>query len=121
MKKIIIGIVVIAAVIGGFVFLLAPKEIIVMDNFQVQTVTLRVAQGKLVAGPTVFPVAKGETVMIKITSDEAEEFHLHGYDKSIDLEPNTEAMLTFVADTVGRFPAELEGSKTEIFTLEVTP
>ncbi len=76
---------------------------------------------KLVTGPDTLKVTEGDEVTINITSDEAEEFHLHGYDKSVDLEASKEAQLTFSASLTGRFPFELEKSKTEIGALEVSP
>ena len=81
-----------------------------------------VIQGKkLVSGPATIKVTQGDEVTIKITSDESEEFHVHAYDNSVELEPNKEATLTFTAKLSGRFPFELENSKTEIGALEVQP
>ncbi len=88
----------------------APKEF-----------TLNIVGKKLVSGVELLSVKKGDTVLIHITNDADEEFHLHGYDKHIDLEAGKQGDLQFVADTAGRFPAELEGSKTDIITLEVLP
>lgn len=83
--------------------------------------TLRIEGKKLVDGAETLTVQKGDVVLITVFSDEPEEFHLHGYDKSIDLTPGVGAELRLVADTAGRFPAELEESKTDITTLEVLP
>jgi len=66
-------------------------------------------------------VNQGDEITIKITSDEAEEFHVHAYDNSVELEPNKQATLTFTTNLSGRFPFELEKSKTEIGALEVQP
>jgi len=76
---------------------------------------------KLVTGPETVQVKKGESVTIRVTNDEAEKFHIHGYDKSIDLTRNVPAELQFIADKTGRFEFELENSKTEIGALEVSP
>lgn len=76
---------------------------------------------KIVSGPTTIKVNQGEDITIKITSDEAEEFHVHAYDESVELELNKQAMLTFNAKLSGRFPFELEKSKTELGALEVQP
>lgn len=83
--------------------------------------TLKVQNRTLVEGSGQLTVNQGDTVMIHITVDEAEELHLHGYDKHIDLEPNQEGTLTLVADTSGHFPFELEHSKTELGALDVLP
>src|SRR4030095_10031608 len=47
--------------------------------------------------------ALGQTVVIKVTSDVADEVHLHGYDKKADAAPGTVATITFVADKPGIF------------------
>lgn len=86
-----------------------------------QTFTLVVKNKKLVSGPAVIQVKEGDTVIIKITADVDEELHLHGYDKSVDLEANKEGELSFTADLTGRFEYELEQSKTAIGVLEVQP
>lgn len=85
------------------------------------TFDLVIESKKVVSGPATIKVNQGDEVTIKITSDEAEEFHVHAYDNSVELEPNKEATLTFTADMSGRFPFELENSKTEIGVLEVQP
>lgn len=86
-----------------------------------KTFDLVVKSKKLVSGPDTLSVTEGDQVTINITNDEDEELHLHGYDKSVDLEANKSAKLEFSADKTGRFPYELEKSKTELGTLEVQP
>lgn len=76
---------------------------------------------KLSEGPETIIVMEGDTVTLRVTSDIADELHLHGYDKSIDLEKGKEATLTFVASLTGRFVYELEDSKAEIGAIEVQP
>jgi hypothetical protein len=76
---------------------------------------------KIVSGPEIIKVTADDEVVIKITIDEAEEFHLHGYDKSVDLEKDIPVELKFRANLTGRFPFELEQSKIEIGALEVLP
>jgi len=76
---------------------------------------------KLVSGPETITVNESDEVTIKVTADEPEEFHLHGYDKSVDLEKNTPAELTFTANLTGRFVFELEQSKTDLGAVEVQP
>ncbi len=90
-------------------------------NSQVKTFDLVVKNKKLVSGPDTLKVTQGDQVSINITSDEPEELHLHGYDKSVPLEASKAAQLTFTANLTGRFPYELEHSKTEIGALEVQP
>lgn len=85
------------------------------------TFDLVIQNKKVVSGPTTIKVNQGDEVTIKITSDEAEEFHVHAYDNSVELEPGKQATLTFNAKLSGRFPFELENSKTEVGVLEVQP
>lgn len=93
----------------------------VVKEQSVKEFFFKVVEGKLILGPELMTVNKGSIVSIKILSDEAEELHVHGYDKSLEFEPNAEAELRFTADVAGRFPVELENSKTDITTLEVLP
>lgn len=86
-----------------------------------KTFDLIVKERKLISGPEILKVNQGDEVTIKITVDENEEFHLHGYDKSVDLTANQTTELKFTADISGRFPYELEESKTELGLLEVSP
>lgn len=82
---------------------------------------LRIAERRIVDGPKVLRVRQNDAVTIHIASDEAEEFHLHGYDRSVDIGPDKAATLSFTASASGNFVFELEGSKTEIGTVEVLP
>jgi len=77
--------------------------------------------GKMSEGSNTWSVKQGDMVMFHIMADAPEEFHVHGYDESREFEANEEATLTFFADTAGRFPIELEGSKADIGVLEVQP
>ena len=76
---------------------------------------------KLTSGPETLKVTEGDDVTITITSDEEDEFHLHGYDKSVDLEKDTPAQLSFTTNLTGRFVYELENSKVDMGALEVSP
>lgn len=92
-----------------------------IPKHQEKVFVLTVKNGVLVSGEKALSVTQGDMVTIKITSDEAEEFHLHGYDESIELEKNKEAKLSFTADKTGRFPYELEYAKIDLGALEVHP
>lgn len=83
--------------------------------------SLVVEKRRLVSGPYALEVRQGDQVTINITVDEPEELHLHGYDLHADLEKGKQGSLSFTASASGRFPYELENSKTEIGALEVQP
>ncbi len=75
--------------------------------------------GGKTSGDTAPKVKLGQKVMIHITSDTADEAHLHGYDKEIALKANTEAMIEFTADIAGRFEFELHHSGLKVMELTV--
>ena len=82
---------------------------------------LVVSKGKLVSGPAVIQVVEGDDVQLQITSDHADELHMHGYDLRLSLKPGTPATLAFRAEHSGRFDYELHHSHSELGTLEVQP
>jgi heme/copper-type cytochrome/quinol oxidase subunit 2 len=58
-------------------------------------------------------------VSIRVTSDVADEVHLHGYDKKVDVAPGAPATLTFTADIPGIFEVELESRSIKLIDLVV--
>ena len=82
---------------------------------------LVVSKGRLVSGPAVIQVREGDDVQMQITSDQADELHMHGYDLHLSLKPNVPAALAFRAEHSGRFDYELHHAHTELGTLEVQP
>lgn len=122
MKKNIIFFGIAIVLLGGLFFYIkssnSPVAQVEPTNISFQ---LKIVNRKLVSGLPTLQVKEGDNVTIRITVDEPEELHLHGYDKSIDLEKDVEGSLTFTANLSGAFPYELEKSKTEIGTLEVFP
>ena len=82
-------------------------------------ISVTIANGQITPGPGKVDVPLGEEVTVEVTSDVAEEVHLHGYDKFLDLEPGKVTKVTFTADSPGVFEAELEGSGKLLFELQV--
>ncbi|GAA3955881.1 hypothetical protein GCM10023085_43140 [Actinomadura viridis] len=91
----------------------APETAAVTD------VTVTVVNGKPRTGPGRVKVRRGATVRITVTSDTADEFHLHGYDRTLPLAPGRPATLRLVAATPGVFEAELHHSGARLFELQV--
>jgi hypothetical protein len=60
-------------------------------------------------------------VVVTVTSDVADEVHLHGYDLSADVAPGAPATIRFEANAAGRFEIELENTGVQIAELEVRP
>ena len=111
-------------VLLGLFFVLKPKSTTpqpITITKSTKNFDLVVKNKKLASGSANLKVTEGDQVTINITNDEDEELHLHGYDKSVDLETSKSAQLTFTANLTGRFPFELEHSKTELGALEVQP
>ena len=65
----------------------------------------------------------GETVSIRVHSDQAVTLHLHGYDRELRVPAGGEATLRFDAAIPGRFPIELHGGHGHgaIVYLEIQP
>ena len=80
-----------------------------------------VAGGQPVGGISRDSVEQGRIVVIRVTSDVADEVHLHGYDLSADVAPGSPATIQFTADVPGRFEIELEDLGVQIAELEVRP
>ncbi|RFU38682.1 hypothetical protein DZF91_26400 [Actinomadura logoneensis] len=82
-------------------------------------VRVSVVKGRVVTASRRVKVRRGATVLITVTSDVAEEFHLHGYDRELELAAGRPAMLRLVASVPGVFEAELHPSGTRVFELQV--
>ena len=73
-----------------------------------------------IEGERRYEVSFGDTVEVRVTSDVAEEVHLHGYDLLLQLEPGAEVILEFEANLPGVWEAELHPSHRELFQLQVS-
>jgi hypothetical protein len=60
-------------------------------------------------------------VRFKVTSDVADEIHVHGYDVHKDVEAGGSVTFDFPGKIDGRFVVELENAGEQIAQLEVTP
>ena len=85
------------------------------------TVELRVQDGRRIAGPERIAAQQGQTVRLRVTSNRADELHLHGYDLTLKLEPEVLAELRFPAHLSGRFEYELHHAHQALGVLEVQP
>jgi FtsP/CotA-like multicopper oxidase with cupredoxin domain len=67
-------------------------------------------QNRTVTSPgQVIRVSEGDQIVLRFSSDEAVELHLHGYDIELDVEPGTPAEMKFEATASGRFPVTSHG------------
>jgi hypothetical protein len=82
-------------------------------------IEVQVAGGQVSGDTGRVPVVAGEHVTLVITSDVADEVHLHGYDLEAELSPGQPAELTFDATIPGVFEAELHQAGTQLLSLQV--
>ena len=66
-------------------------------------------------------VNKDDQVVLVVTSDVADEIHLHGYDKAKDVAAGGTIRIPFKATIPGRFEAELESRGVQIAEVSVEP
>jgi hypothetical protein len=64
---------------------------------------------------------EGETVRFRVRSPAAEEIHVHGYDRYLDVPAGKTVNVSFKADITGIFEVELHGSGEPIAQLKVEP
>jgi len=64
---------------------------------------------------------KGERVRFRVRSDVAEELHIHGYDRYVDVVPGRTATVSFPASIEGIFEVELHGAGVPLASLRVEP
>lgn len=83
----------------------------------VLSVTVR--GGQVVEGASRQRANLNQPVTIRVTSDAADQVHVHGYDEFADVAPGRVGEVTFVANIPGVFEVELEGSHRLLFTMEV--
>lgn len=86
---------------------------------QVDRVELGFADGKVAGGVQRLPIRLGSTVELVVTSDVADEVHLHGYDRKANVPAGGTVTISFVADVPGVFEVELENRKAQLAQLEV--
>ena len=85
-----------------------------------QRIAVTVSGGQVTGDTGRVPVAAGERVTLVVTSDVADELHLHGYDLRTALTPGTPAELSFEATVPGVFEVELHDAGTVLLTLQVS-
>ena len=84
-----------------------------------QRIEVTVTGGQVTGDTGRVPVAVGEQVTLVVTSDVADELHLHGYDLRTALTAGTPAELSFQATVPGVFEVELHDAGTVLLTLQV--
>jgi hypothetical protein len=95
-----------------------------------KTVEIVIKNGQVVGKKSV-RVSRGDTVVLRWTSDKRLQLHLHGYDVETTVSPGAPAEMRIRARATGRFPVEIHGRGDSggghghrhrtIFHLEVYP
>ncbi len=65
------------------------------------------------------PVTQGQHVIVTVTTNVADEVHLHGYDLHVNALANDPATLEFDATQLGTFVIELEDQQQLLGTFEI--
>ncbi len=65
-------------------------------------------------------VALGTPVTVSVTSDVADEIHVHGYDRKTKIPAGGTVSVNFTANSPGVFDVELEESKLQLLQLQVS-
>jgi multidrug efflux pump subunit AcrA (membrane-fusion protein) len=82
-------------------------------------IVVAVKNGKVVPPTHRVKVAKGTQVRLVVTSDKADQVHVHGYDIEKDLPAGKPTTLEFSADQTGLFEIETHESGLQLVQLEV--
>jgi hypothetical protein len=77
------------------------------------------AGGQVAGGALRTTVRRGERVRLLITSDVADEVHVHTYDVKASVGPGQPAQIDLVASIPGRHEVELEKKRRQLLVLEV--
>jgi len=95
---------------------------------QQQSFTFQFSGDKL--DPEVVRVKQGDTVTLKFASSQPGQFHIHGYDRQVEVQAGQTSEVTFIANATGRFaiayhphqshPGQ-EEHETNVGFLEVSP
>ncbi|NHC13019.1 cupredoxin domain-containing protein [Motilibacter deserti] len=85
----------------------------------VREVKVTVAGGKVTPPPSHVDVTKGTVVRIIVTSDVADEMHVHGYDLEGELPAGQPGSVEFTANRTGSFEVETHESGLLLFQLLV--
>lgn len=83
--------------------------------------TIEVRDKEAVGGIAELEFDAGEKIRFEVSSDAAEEIHVHGYDIAKDVPANGSVEFAFPADIEGIFEVELEALGTQIAELRVNP
>jgi plastocyanin len=85
-----------------------------------ESVAIRYRSGEVQGGVKEIEASKGDTVRFTVSSDVADEVHVHGYDLTRDIPAGGMARISFTAKITGVFEIELEGAHVPVGSLKVS-
>lgn len=80
----------------------------------------QIRTGKI-SGPEQIELPAGESVSFSVSSDDADEIHLHGYEQVLMVPANGESILTLTLEHSGRFELESHRLHRVLSVLIVEP
>lgn len=86
----------------------------------VRQITIRVTGGRVEPPPGRVDVRQGQQVRLTVTSDRADEIHVHLYDLKREIPAGGTATLQFTADVAGLAEVELEKAQKQLVQLVIT-
>jgi hypothetical protein len=89
------------------------------DGGEVPTIVVR--DGEPVGGIQTLEFSAGEEIRFRVSSDAAEEIHVHGYDIAKDVPAGGTIEFDFPAELEGIYEAELEDLGVQIAELRINP
>ncbi|HYH61329.1 MAG TPA: hypothetical protein VD766_05645 [Solirubrobacterales bacterium] len=81
---------------------------------------LEIRNGEPVGGPLELEVPQGEGFELLVTTDTADELHLHGYELYFDIEPGKSNEIKVPATDIGTGIVELESHSTGVVLAEIS-
>lgn len=96
-----------------------PASTTLAPNVKLFAVSVR--EGKVDGGARTAEVNVGDQVRIEVTSDAADEVHVHGYDLTGALEAGVTTRIDLIADKAGQWEIELHDAGIVVTTLRVNP
>lgn len=89
------------------------------DGASVTAIAVSIAGGKVSPAPDRIEVKAGTTVKLTVTSDVADQVHVHGVDKEFSLSPGQPGSITFTVTDPGVYEVETHESGKTLFQLVV--
>jgi hypothetical protein len=115
-----LGIVLAAVIVAAVAFVIANSGGSSSGQFSGKA-HIFVVNGQPKGGIAQLRYKHGQTIDLTVTSDVADEIHIHGYDLHKDVMKGGSVHFSFPASIEGTFVIELESRKEQIASLMVVP